>query len=77
MVLRNALPVQNKTASEAFPFLMLKNVPLRIKMLRELWKAFELLAFPLLNAAQPDPVCPVSLTSSDTGLCQNKQLNPA
>jgi hypothetical protein len=56
---------------------MLKNVPLRIKMLRELWKAFELLAFPLLNAAQPDPVCPVSLTSSDTGLCQNKQLNPA
>jgi hypothetical protein len=62
---------------EGFCLSLLKSIPLRTKALRKLREEFDVLAFPLLNAARPDPVCPVPLTSSAAGLGRNKQLNPA
>jgi hypothetical protein len=50
---------------------------LRIKVLRELWEEFDVLALPLLKAARPDPVCPAPLISSTGGSGRNQQLNPA
>jgi len=63
VVVKNALAVQNTTASGGFCLSLLRNVPLRIKVLRELREEFDVLALPLLNAARPIPLCPVSLTS--------------
>jgi hypothetical protein len=63
VVLKNALAVQNATASEVYSLLLLKNVSLRINVLREVREEFDVLALPLLNAARPIPLCPVSLTS--------------
>ncbi|MGA2178584.1 MAG: hypothetical protein ABSH15_03265 [Verrucomicrobiota bacterium] len=74
--MKNALAAQNTTASEVFSPSLFKNVPLRIKVLRELREEFDVLALPLLKAAQPYPVWPVPLTSGAAGLGQNKQLNP-
>jgi len=76
-VVKNALAAQNATASEWFCLSLLKNVLLRINRLRELREEFDVLALPLLNAARPDSVCPVLLTSSADGLGRNQQLNPA
>ncbi|MGA3145264.1 MAG: hypothetical protein ABSF10_19870 [Verrucomicrobiota bacterium] len=77
MVVKNALAVQNTTASGGFCLSLLKNVPLRIKVLRELREEFDVLALPLLKAARPGLVSPVSLTSCAAWLGRNKQLNPA
>jgi hypothetical protein len=77
VVVKNALAAQNATALGGLCPWLLKNVPLRIKMLRELWEEFDVLALPLLKAARPDPVCPAPLISSTGGPGRNQQLNPA
>jgi hypothetical protein len=77
VVVKNALAAQNATALEGSCLLQIKNVLLRIKVLRELWEEFDVLALPLLKAARPDPVCPAPLISSTGGPGRNQQLNPA
>jgi hypothetical protein len=76
-VVKNALAAQNATAHEGSSLSPLKNVLLRIKVLRELQEEIDVLALPLLNADRPDPVCPAPLTSSAGGPGRNQQLNPA
>jgi hypothetical protein len=50
VVVKNALAAQNTTALEGLCLSLVKNVPLRIKVLRDLREEFDVLALPLLNA---------------------------